>query len=362
MRKERCLLPAMKTYEEILNSMKATFFEKTQQPVEDYSDLGARFQAVASELFSLACRGDYILKQAFPQTATGTHLEFHAALRDMTRKAASKATGTLYFSVGTPQEQDVVIPQGTICAHKTQPFIQFVTTHSGTIAAGESGVEIEAEAISNGADSNVPAETVQVMINPPAGVTHVCNSEAFSGGCEAESDTMLRKRILDAYRLPPSAVSVQSLREIILKDKAVRDCFVSLEEEQLNVYVKGYRAPLSEALRERLQEALSLINTMGYTVNIESVQYREVTLLVSVQAAAAEQARLMPLIQQVLRDDMQFAPLGENITMAQLENSVAALEGAVACSITCEEAAGGVLSGSGNESFVLRAAEVSFYE
>ena len=39
------------TYDEILNNMKNAFYEKSGENVDLMSDLGARFQAVASELY-----------------------------------------------------------------------------------------------------------------------------------------------------------------------------------------------------------------------------------------------------------------------------------------------------------------------
>ena len=99
------------TYDEILNNMKNAFYEKSGENVDLMSDLGARFQAVASELYSLSCYGDYILRQSFPQTASGTELDYHAALRDITRKSASKSSGELTFYVDEPIETELTVPK-----------------------------------------------------------------------------------------------------------------------------------------------------------------------------------------------------------------------------------------------------------
>ncbi len=77
------------TYDEILNSMKIEFAGEKGEAVKELSDIEARFKAVASEIYSVSAYGDYIMKQSFPQTATGEFLDRHEELRSITRKTAS---------------------------------------------------------------------------------------------------------------------------------------------------------------------------------------------------------------------------------------------------------------------------------
>ena len=100
----------MKTYDEILTAMKKAFFDSCGRNVDNMGDIDARFQAVASELFSLGCKNDFLLKQAFPQTATGDYLDRHAAMRDIQRHTGTKAHGVLRFSVSQPTINDISIP------------------------------------------------------------------------------------------------------------------------------------------------------------------------------------------------------------------------------------------------------------
>ena len=61
----------MKTYDEILNSMKNTYFEESGSAVEDNSQTLKLLEIVASELYGLSCYADWALKQNFVQTANG---------------------------------------------------------------------------------------------------------------------------------------------------------------------------------------------------------------------------------------------------------------------------------------------------
>lgn len=75
------------TYEEILENMKKAYFDECKVNVDNMSDLGKRFETVASELFALSCYGDYIFKQAFVQTATENTLTGTARSGDAKEKA-----------------------------------------------------------------------------------------------------------------------------------------------------------------------------------------------------------------------------------------------------------------------------------
>ena len=165
------------TYNEIINKMKAAYFERCGESVKAFSDTSARLEAAASELFSLACEAEFIFRQAFPQSATGEYLDFHAELRDIQRKQSSKAMGELTFSVIEAAESDVEIPKGTICSKADEVYVQFITTENAVISAGDTEVTVPASALENGGEYNAPAGTVTVMVNPPAGV------DGVSAGC-----------------------------------------------------------------------------------------------------------------------------------------------------------------------------------
>lgn len=214
------------TYNDILEKMKSTFFEVTGQRVENMSDIGARFQAVASELLSVSCYGDFILKQAFPQTATGEYLDYHAEIRGTSRKGAAKAHGKLKFYISEPASEDISIETGVICSVENKPFVQFETTQRATIKAGDVSAEVDAVAIDFGEEYNVGENMVTVMVNPPIGVLGVTNDKKFVGGLHTEDDEKLRKRIIELYSVAPTGITYESLAEQIMTIDGVIDCRV----------------------------------------------------------------------------------------------------------------------------------------
>lgn len=67
------------------------------------------------------------------------------------------------------------------------------------IKAGELFCDVPAVCKAAGRAGNVPAQSVVFMALAPVGVLRCYNPEAFSGGAEAESDDLLRARIMDSY-------------------------------------------------------------------------------------------------------------------------------------------------------------------
>ena len=145
------------TYNNILNSMRTAYFEECGFEPAASSDLELRFKAVASEIFSAYSYAQFVLKQGFPQTATGEYLDMHAQLRGIERKTATRALGKLLFSIAEPLESDVSIPKNTVCASASRSFVQFATDEAAVIPAGQTSVSVNASAIASGAQFNCPS-------------------------------------------------------------------------------------------------------------------------------------------------------------------------------------------------------------
>lgn len=244
-------------YNEILDSMKTAFQAEKGETVKELSDLELRFKAVASEIYSVCAYGDYVLKQGFPQTATGEYLERHAALRGITRKTASRATGLLTFSLAEALDKNVVVPAGTVCSVYGKPFIQFATDDSVEIEAGALSAEVTATALETGYDHNAGAGTVTVMVNPPDYVYSVTNNLPFKGGWDAESDEALRERVISSYGSLRNRVSEASLREIVLSLDEVTDAnFESNQDHIIHLFLKTRDGEVTQELTKKINDLL----------------------------------------------------------------------------------------------------------
>ena len=174
--------------------------------VTENGELSLRLHAVAYEIYSLYAQADWVRRQCFPQSAAGEELELHAGLRGLMRQKAAKATGTIRFSVHEPTTVELTIPAGTVCTTLAQR--RFVTTETAVLALGELFAEVAAEAEEAGSGGNVAAGEILVMSAPVYGVAICGNVAAFFGGRDAESDEVLRGRVLESYALMQNGANV----------------------------------------------------------------------------------------------------------------------------------------------------------
>lgn len=144
------------------------------------------------------------IKLIFPQWAYGSWLDYHAYLRNVTRKVANQSSGFLEVTgvVGT------VIPQGFYFATPAglSPSVLFETVDE-CILEGEQGivtVSVEIVAQEGGLLGNVASDTIKLMATPLTGITYVTNVLPLTGGTALESDSDLRVRVLEAIRLGQS--------------------------------------------------------------------------------------------------------------------------------------------------------------
>ena len=189
----------MNTYDEILEAMRLKYRELSGFDPDNASDIGIRLKVLAAQVFEVYGRLANLSDQVFPQTSSGQYLEMHAQTRGITRKQALPSRGRLRFSREVPAINDISISEGIICSTRPGPQVQFRTTQPGILQAGETHVDIPAEAVDPGEIGNVAALAVHIMITPAPGITGASNPSAFYGGVDEEGDAALRERLLLSY-------------------------------------------------------------------------------------------------------------------------------------------------------------------
>ena len=137
-----------------------------------------------------------VVQLILPRWAYGDFLDGHARSRNLTRRAATAATGEITIT-GKAGE---AIPTGSLfstAAVTDEPSVDYATTVSATIPAGGS-VTIPVECTQTGIVGNTPANTVVLVSSKFKDINSVSNAEAITGGTEQESDESLRARIDEA--------------------------------------------------------------------------------------------------------------------------------------------------------------------
>lgn len=211
---------ATKTYSDILQEILTDY--ANQIPGADVSagsDIYVKATALASAVWGLYQNQQWLARQIFPDSADATELERHAALRGLSRKPASKASGTVTFT-GT---NGTVV--NSVLSLKTAEGVYFTTTSGGTIASGT--LSVSAQAADGGASGNIPAATSLTVQDPPAGLDSAAvTAAAFTGGADSETDTALLTRLLDVLRQPPAGGTANDYKTWALEVTSVEAAYV----------------------------------------------------------------------------------------------------------------------------------------
>lgn len=142
---------------------------------------------------------EYILPQVvqliLPEWSWGTYLDGHAKGRNLTRRAATAATGeiTITGTAGT------IIPTGSLFSTpeiNDEPSVDYAAVASATIPASGS-VTIDVQCTQTGVIGNTPANTIVLVSSKITGITSVRNQKAITGGTEEETDESLQARIVE---------------------------------------------------------------------------------------------------------------------------------------------------------------------
>jgi uncharacterized phage protein gp47/JayE len=177
------------------------------------SDFYVRASSVASSVEGLYQHQQWIVRQIFPDTADTEFLELHARLRDINRKAASAATGTITFTGADGS----TIPTGTQA--QTAGGTLYATTAEGTISSGTATVA--AQALVAGSAGNQEAATALTLISAPAGIDGTAAIATMTGGADTETDAALLARLLDILRNPPAGGNAFDYRRWALEVSGV---------------------------------------------------------------------------------------------------------------------------------------------
>lgn len=120
----------------------------------------------------------------------------------VTRMAPTEATTVLRFSITSPVDENVIIPEGTRATSDNARY--FATTKSAVIEVGGLYVDVDAESVGGGSEFNgIPIGSINTIVDLIPYVDIVSNIEMTAGGGDEEDDDSLRERI----RVAPSKLS-----------------------------------------------------------------------------------------------------------------------------------------------------------
>lgn len=161
---------------------------------------GVIARVIAGAVWALYGYAEWLDRQKWPDLCDAEFLDWHGARWKVTRKEASKATGTVRFT----GVDGSLVPLGTII--QRVDAVQYETTLAGAIAGGQA--LIAAQAVVAGQAGNTAINTALTLGSPVPGVVAAATANtAFSNGSEIEGNESYRARILARIRKPPQGGS-----------------------------------------------------------------------------------------------------------------------------------------------------------
>lgn len=244
----------IKTYGDILEDMKERAKEYFGEDTDltDSSPLCQFLESIAYEIADQWMKMEAVYYSAFIGTATGLDLDRVVALVGISRKAASKAQGSVTFSRSLPSVSDIMIPTGTMVATADTTQI-FTTTEDVILHAGTKLVDAPILAVGAGSAGNVQANTITRIMSPISGIEGLTNTSPTNGGGDAESDNALRVRATTlkpttkatSYALASALLTLDGVLGVnVSEDVLNHSCSIAIaggDEAQINSTIEQTR-------------------------------------------------------------------------------------------------------------------------
>ena len=326
----------MKTVDEIYRELAAEFFATTGITAGGNGDLSARFYAVAAQIYNLYVQADWTRRQCFPQSAEGEQLDAHAQLRGVSRRQASKATGSVRFYVDEERTFTTQIPLGTVCM--TADGIRFVTTQAGSVDPGDAQIDLPVEAVEAGDSGNVPAGSVVFMAVPPVGVTACANLEAFSDGQDTEGDEALRERVMETFRRLANGANKVFYEQQAMSFDGVAAVTVLPKNRgvgTVDVVIAAQGGMPDDDLVSEVQAHFESVREIAVDVDVLKPTVETVNVAVTLSVDPEEDFdTVAQAVEDTLQDWFNGERLGWPVLRAQLTSLMFQIDGVANCVIT----------------------------
>lgn len=311
----------METYDEIYTRMKEKYETESGFEIDPASDIAIRLKVLAGEIYNAQCSLDWLKRQMFADTATGEYLDYMAEQRGITRKAATKATGTLVFSVNEVLNYPIEIPEGTVVATNGQTPVRVYTTEAAVLPQATYSVTVNAEAEQPGYSGNIGSGTAEVPVSVPAGIDSVTNN-TFIGGDDEESDGTLRERIKDSFYSRPNPANPAFFKQIAMSVEGI-DKVGTIDRYNgtgtVGIFVARKDYDVTDAAIAEVNALIQSKKPVGTYANVIRATHLDVDLDVTVTARSGyEEAEVVDLISNAFIDYVGSLDVGKTFNLSNL--------------------------------------------
>ena len=330
----------MKTIDEIYQEMLSRFGERTGLEPREGCDLSARLYALAAQVYALYVQGEWVARQAFPQTAEGVYLDYHAQLRGLERKPPVAAEGTVRFTAGEASPAPRDIPQGTVCM--TTGLVRFETSKPAVLAAGALSVDAPIRALVPGAAGNVSAGTIVSMAVAPMGISACSNPLPCAGGADGEGDAALRERVLESFKRLPNGANSAFYQQGALSFEQVAAAAVIPRPRgvgSVDVVPATLAGLPGEDLLAELEAYFEARREIAVDVRVRAPEPVTVNIAVSVEAEQGrDQGEVLARVEEAVRGWFTGKLLGQRVLLVRLGSLIYSCDGVANYVITAPAA------------------------
>lgn len=315
----------METYDEIYTRMKEKYEAESGYEIDPASDVAIRLRVLAGEIYNAQCSTEWLKRQMFADTATGVYLDYIASQRGLSRKAATKATGRLTFSVNEPVDYAIEIPAGTVVATNGEVPVRVYTTESVVLPQATYSVTADAEAEQPGYNGNIAAGTAEVPVSVPAGIDNVTNT-VFIGGDDEESDKSLRARVKESFVYRPNSANIEFYKRLALSVDGVDK--VGIIERYtgpgiLGVFIARKDNDVTDETLSEVHDLIMYNRTVGIMISVNRAVHFNYDLHVYARPKPGyEEAEVVEKITDAFVEFIGLLDIGENLYLTNLSQAL----------------------------------------
>ena len=297
-------------------------------PQDRDSDLFVRSSATASAVSVLYHFLAWQARQLLPDTADPEYLEQHCALRGITRKPATRATGTLTLTGRT----GAVVPAGTQA--KDLSGVLYRTTVSVTLAGtgDDATATAPCEAVEPGALPDMESAGV-TLLAAPSGVRSTARLD-LTGGTDMEADAELLARLLEYMRDPPAGGTTADYRRWAKEVSGVSEAIVYPLRQgpgTVDIVIIGPDGIPGDDVRQAAQahiDACRPVTAKASTVYVPEALVVDFSWRIKTNGTVTL-LELQPQIEELLALELNTLLPGESVILSRLQAMISNLRGVV---------------------------------
>lgn len=249
-------------------------------------------EAVIQEIDLQYWQLEQVYENSFIDTAYGEELSKLVKILGIERRPAIKSEGSVRFYRETEADSDYLIPMGTRL--ETLPdyegnTISFETIENAVLLKDTKEVTARISAVEAGSNTNLTANKIIIINDPPTGIESVTNDYATIGGEEEETDEELKERAISSLETSGRGTINAILNRLRntpgVKSVAIED--LARGVGTFDILVLGDTIPMPLDKRRELENIVNEIKSGGIDALLEepSVKTVDVSIKLNIETS-----------------------------------------------------------------------------